>query len=161
MLKYRSKNNIRGFCTQHFDESGKRKLVQRDQRNVCPACKKENGGLTNLEFKRKKQLEILQQKGEISDLQTQVKFVFIKDHATVKINGKVGRKTPDTRYYADFVYFDERRQRTVVEDTKGHQDTTYKLKRALFLDIYVAKEPFYEFFESYTKGGTRYTCIDK
>lgn len=40
------------------------------------------------------------------------------------------------RYIADFVYFDKKAQRTVVEDTKGFKTKDYIIKRKLMLERY-------------------------
>ena len=90
------------------------------------------------EGKRYEQLLALQQDGQISDLQMQVKFELLpiqREPDTVGKRGGVrkGRmiERPVT-YIADFVYKD-RDGNTVVEDAKGFRTKEYRLKRKLCL----------------------------
>ena len=87
-------------------------------------------------------LKDMQEKGLISDLQTQAKFVLIPaqfepDKVGVK-GGKIKGKLIEREcaYYADFTYFDNRTGETVVEDTKGFKTPEYKLKRKLMLYVH-------------------------
>jgi hypothetical protein len=72
------------------------------------------------------ELKLLQTVGEISNLQTQVRFELVP--AQKKSNGKTERAVT---YIADFVY--EQNGRTVVEDTKGFKTKDYIVKRKLML----------------------------
>ena len=81
---------------------------------------------SKLEAKRYSELKLLERAGEISCLQLQPDFELIP---AFKKNGKAYRKTA---YIADFMYFDKREQRFIVEDTKGFKTEIYKLKRKLF-----------------------------
>lgn len=90
------------------------------------------------EGKRYEQLLALQQDGQISDLQMQVKFELLpiqREPDTVGKRGGVrkGRmiERPVT-YIADFVYKDHDGN-TVVEDAKGFRTKEYRLKRKLCL----------------------------
>lgn len=84
----------------------------------------------------------LQQRGHITDLQTQVKFVLIPsqrepDKVGVrggKIKGKLIER--ECCYIADFRYFDKRTGETVVEDTKGFKTKDYTIKRKLMLHVH-------------------------
>jgi len=67
----------------------------------------------------------LQERGEISDLQTQIKFE-LQEH--YKINGKTIRAI---NYVADFTYYDKEGKFHVV-DTKGFRTEVYKIKKKLF-----------------------------
>lgn len=77
-----------------------------------------------LEAKRYKQLALLQQAGEIQNLQLQVPFLLQK---SFKKNGKTYRKI---EYIADFVY--EEKGQVIVEDTKGIKTEVFKIKQKLF-----------------------------
>lgn len=79
-----------------------------------------------LEAKRYRQLELMQQAGEISDLRLQVPFLL--QESFVK-NGKTYRKI---EYIADFVYYDNKLKKTIVEDTKGIKTDVFKIKQKLF-----------------------------
>ena len=98
------------------------------------------------EAKRFMQLLEKQQNGEISSLQTQVKYVLIpSQYEYYERYGKKGQKLKDGRrmverecaYIADFVYIDNASGETVVEDVKGYiRDGAYNIftiKRKLML----------------------------
>ena len=87
-----------------------------------------------------------ERKGEISSLQTQVKYVLIpSQYESYERYGKKGQKLKDGRrmverecaYIADFVYIDNASGETVVEDVKGYRrDGAYNIftiKRKLML----------------------------
>lgn len=72
-------------------------------------------------------LRLLEKAGVIRDLRRQVR---------IPLEGKAGpiRFVPSGRaafYVADFVYFDVPKGAEVIEDSKGHQTTEFKLKRAV------------------------------
>lgn len=75
---------------------------------------------------------LLERGGYISDLKLQVKYVVIP--AQKDESGKVLER--ECSYIADFVYFDQKAQRTVVEDTKGFRTKDYIIKRKLMLERY-------------------------
>ena len=86
--------------------------------------------------------------GEISSLQTQVKYVLIhSQYEFYERYGKRGQRLKDGRrlvereccYIADFVYIDNRTGKTVVEDTKGFKTKDYAIKRKLMLFIHGIK----------------------
>lgn len=70
-------------------------------------------------------LEARQARGEISNLQTQVKYLL---QPAFKLNNKTVRAV---YYIADFVYYDQSGTIHVV-DTKGVKTDVYKLKKKLF-----------------------------
>ena len=75
------------------------------------------------EARRYKELLLLEKGGEITALQTQVKFLIEKGN---NINKAV-------HYIADFVYMDCRTCKFVVEDAKGKRTRTYiNKKKAMF-----------------------------
>ena len=81
---------------------------------------------SKLEARRYIQLKLLLQAGEISDLRTQLEFVL---QPSYKKNNKTIRAI---KYVADFVYYDVRKKKTIVEDTKGFKNDVYKLKKKIF-----------------------------
>ena len=102
------------------------------------------------ESKRYIKLLEKQQNGEISALQTQVKYVLIpSQYETYERYGKKGQKLKDGRrllereccYIADFVYIEN--GETVVEDVKGYRMAgayaLFSCKRKLMLHIHGIK----------------------
>lgn len=79
-----------------------------------------------LEANRYQELKILQRIGEIKDLSRQVKFIL---QPSYKKNNKTIRAIT---YKADFVYFDLKKKKMIVEDTKGYKTEVYKLKKKIF-----------------------------
>lgn len=75
-------------------------------------------------------LRSLLKRGEIQNLQRQVKFVLIPTQRDE--NGKLLEK--ERSYYADFVYYQNGQM--IVEDVKGMKTELYKLKRALMLKVH-------------------------
>lgn len=94
------------------------------------------------EAKRYQELSLLQKAGEISGLQTQVRYVLIpaqreaSDEVYTKGANK-GKSKPgkllerECIYVADFVYYKD--GEVVVEDTKGFRTKDYIIKRKLML----------------------------
>lgn len=83
------------------------------------------------EEKRYKELLLLEQAGEIKDLQKQVKFQLIPAQ---REDGKLIER--EVSYYADFVYREGIFGRIVVEDVKSaitRKEPTYIIKRKLML----------------------------
>jgi hypothetical protein len=87
------------------------------------------------ERNRYQDLKLLQQAGEIKDLELQVKFPLIVNDMKV------------ATYIADFVYRECSNNQVVVEDVKGFRTPEYRLKKKLMLAIYSIS-----IFET---GGTR------
>lgn len=81
---------------------------------------------SKLEARRYKELKILEKAGYISDLRLQPDYLLIPRFK------KGGRTYRETRYIADFSYFDRESGQIVVEDTKGVKTDVYKLKKKLF-----------------------------
>lgn len=97
------------------------------------------------EYKRFRELLLLEKAGAITDLQRQVKFVLIPtQYETFERYGKRGQRLKDGKrciekecaYYADFVYEENGKQ--VVEDTKSDPTKTesFVIKRKLMLYIH-------------------------
>lgn len=110
------------------------------------AKKVEYNGMTfdsKRELKRYKELELLQEAGEIKNLQRQVKYVLIPTQREPDIIGKRGgiKKGKviehECSYTADFVY--EEDGDTIVEDSKGFKTKDYSIKRKLMLYVYGIK----------------------
>lgn len=113
--------------------------------------KRQRDGLTfdsKKEYYRYCELKMLLQKGEISNLRTQVKFTLVPAQRETDIIGKRGGVTKgkvierEVAYYADFVYTDKNGQ-TIVEDVKGYRGggayTVFTMKRKLMLYVFGIK----------------------
>ena len=74
-------------------------------------------------------LKGMEESGEISHLERQIKFILIKGE-----RWSDGKKHRDTVYVADFVY--QKDGDMVVEDVKGFRTPVYKLKRELMKFMY-------------------------
>lgn len=82
------------------------------------------------EYRRFKELKLMEDMGEIEDLECQVKFTLITGK-----RWSDGKKHRDTVYIADFVYHTKEGEK-VVEDVKGFKTPVYKLKKELMKDVY-------------------------
>ena len=71
------------------------------------------------EATRYQELKLMERAGEIKDLQLQVKY-------SLDVNG-----VHICNYIADFVYFDYRFSKVIVEDTKGKRIQPYPIKAKL------------------------------
>ena len=78
------------------------------------------------EANRYHELKILMRARVIKDLQLQVTFI-LQDEYVFQ-----GRKVRPITYVADFVYYDNEKKCTVVEDAKGMHTDVYKLKKKMF-----------------------------
>ena len=81
------------------------------------------------EYRRFKELSLLERAGAIQNLQRQVEFELIPSQ---RINGKVAERP--CKYVADFVYQQDGKK--VVEDTKGFRTKDYIIKRKLMLWVH-------------------------
>lgn len=97
------------------------------------------------EAARYKELKLMQDAGEIKDLQMQVPYELIPaKYEHFERYGKKGQRLKDgcrcveksCVYVADFVYTDCRNGQQVVEDAKGHKTEAYIIKRKLLLYIH-------------------------
>jgi hypothetical protein len=99
------------------------------------------------EARRYTQLRLMEDAGEITDLQCQVRFVLIpaQREFTNEIYTKGKKKgcfkpgkliERECAYIADFVYIDAKTGERVVEDTKGMKTEAYIIKRKLMLERY-------------------------
>lgn len=82
------------------------------------------------EAQRYSELKILERGGKISQLVLQPRFEL---QESFKKNGKTYRKI---EYVADFMYRDNEKNVTIVEDVKGVKTDVYKLKRKMFEKVY-------------------------
>lgn len=95
------------------------------------------------EARRYGELLLLMRAGEITDLQTQVKFVLVPAQYEPDMTGKLGGVIKgklierECAYVADFVY--KEKGFTVVEDTKGVRTKEYIIKRKLMLYVHGIK----------------------
>ena len=96
------------------------------------------------EFRRAKELELLERAGEISNVRRQVKYILIPaQRGPEEIWPRGGRRPGpllerECSYVADFVY--EENGETVVEDVKGYREgqayNVFVIKRKLMLWIH-------------------------
>lgn len=109
--------------------------------------KVERDGMTfdsKKEYTRWCELKLLEQAGEIKDLQRQVKLVLIPSQREPDIIGKRGgiKKGKllehEVSYVADFIYTDKD-GKWVVEDTKGMRTKDYVIKRKMLLFLWGIK----------------------
>ena len=82
------------------------------------------------EARRYAELKMLEKGGAISQLVLQPRFEL---QESFKKNGKTYRKI---EYVADFMYRDNEKNVTIVEDVKGIKTDVYKLKRKMFEKVY-------------------------
>lgn len=82
---------------------------------------------SKIEAKRYKELKLMEQTGLIKDLVLQPQYELLKGF---KRRGKTYRKVT---YIADFAYFDNEKNRKVIEDVKGFETKDFKLKLKYFL----------------------------
>ena len=85
---------------------------------------------SKIEAIRYVELKFLQNKGKIKNLVLQPKYELIP---TFKKNNETFKKT---YYIADFSYYDNELNKTIVEDVKGFKTDVYKLKRKMFEYLY-------------------------
>lgn len=95
------------------------------------------------EYRRFKELSLLERAGAIRNLKRQVKYVLIpaQREFTTEIDKKGNFKKGkllerECAYIADFVYFDMSTCRMTVEDTKGYRTKDYIIKRKLMLWVH-------------------------
>lgn len=81
---------------------------------------------SNRECQRYIELKTMQKSGLIKNLELQKTFVLQEGYS---ING---HKVRPITYKADFVYFDVKSHKIVVEDVKGMRTDVYKIKKKLF-----------------------------
>lgn len=92
------------------------------------------------EARRYKELQAMEQAGEIEGIKRQVKFVLIPAQREPDTEGPRGGKCKgkvierEVIYIADFVYW--KNGDVVVEDTKGFRTKDYIIKRKLMLSVY-------------------------
>lgn len=83
------------------------------------------------EAKRYTELKLLKKAGVIKDLELQAVFVLQPKYTNAK-----GEHIRAITYKADFYYYDNQKEKYIVEDTKGFRTDTYKLKKKLFEYVY-------------------------
>lgn len=90
------------------------------------------------ESRKYSELKLLERAGEIKDLSRQITFELVpplREPDTIGKRGGIKKgKTIENavKYIADFVYFDNRKQEWIVEDSKGFRTKEYVIKRKLF-----------------------------
>ena len=98
------------------------------------------------EWRRARDLKLLEQAGVITDLRRQVKFVLIPAQRGPEETGPRGGKRPgpllerEVAYFADFTYTLAETGETVVEDVKGYRAggayEIFRIKRKLMLWVH-------------------------
>lgn len=88
------------------------------------------------EYRRLKELELMQKKGLISGLQKQVPFELIPSQRENPNNPKSKVLERSVKYIADFQYLREKDGVLVVEDAKGMRTKEYIIKRKLMLHVH-------------------------
>lgn len=96
------------------------------------------------EYRRFRELCLLEKAGRVTDLQRQVKFVLIpaQHERFERFSKKTGKRLKDgirtleqeCSYFADFVYKED--GKLVVEDSKGYRTADYKIKKKLMLWVH-------------------------
>ena len=95
------------------------------------------GGCDSLrEYRRLKELELMQKKGLISSLKKQVPFELIPSQRENPNNPKSKLLERSVKYIADFMYLREKDKALVVEDAKGMRTKEYIIKRKLMLYVH-------------------------
>ena len=84
------------------------------------------------EANRWAELKLLERAGHIRLLDRQVAYELAP---SVKIAGEK-RARPALRYTADFAYEDCERGGLVIEDTKGHSDTAFRIRQHLMATVH-------------------------
>lgn len=79
------------------------------------------------EAQRYVQLKLLERAGLIKELELQKKFELQPSY----INNE-GKKIRKITYVADFFYYDIKKQKYIIEDTKGFRTEVYKIKKKIF-----------------------------
>ena len=85
-----------------------------------------------LEAARYRQLRLMEKADIISDLKLQVEFQIIQGW----VNPDTGEKIKGTMYIADFMYCDKEQNKVIVEDTKGMETESFKIKWKLVQSKY-------------------------
>jgi hypothetical protein len=81
------------------------------------------------EAARYEELKERQRKGYISELECQRPFVIQEAF----LDKRTGKKERAITYICDFFYWSKEEESYLVEDVKGYETDTWKLKRKLFL----------------------------
>jgi len=87
------------------------------------------------EYLRYKDLKLLERAGEIGTIKVHPSFDIIIGGIPIMVSSNQHNKWDrQLRYEADFIYFDKKLGKRIIEDVKmqsGHRTGIYKLKRAL------------------------------
>ena len=85
---------------------------------------------SKLEATRYTELKLLEKNGQIKDLKLQPSYELIPSFT------KGGKTYKKASYIADFSYYDNELNKTIVEDTKGFKTDVYILKKKMFEYLY-------------------------
>ena len=83
------------------------------------------------EHRRFLELQLAEDEAFISKLERQVKFI-LQESFTDRTSGK---KIREVYYKADFVYYCNRSNKWIIEDFKGFETQTFKLKKKMLLKL--------------------------
>ena len=111
-----------------------RKMIEPQKGNKYHAKKTESGGIvfdSKYEAEKYEELKMLERIGLIKDLQRQVRFILLDEYTNNK-----GEKVRPISYIADFVYYDIKKKRQIVMDTKGLETEVFRIKKKLFENKY-------------------------
>ena len=78
------------------------------------------------EARRYAELKILLREGKIKDLELQKEYELVPSYVD-----DTGKRIRPVYYKADFVYYDNEADKTVIEDVKGYRTEGYKIKKKL------------------------------
>jgi Protein of unknown function (DUF1064) len=99
------------------------------------------------EYNRWMQLKIQQKAGIISDLKRQIRIPLVgRNDNPVILESIVKKRKRQSVYIVDFMYFDEEKKRTIIEDFKGVDTKLSQLKRAIVsamldADVIITQRP--------------------
>lgn len=109
-----------------------RQMVEGKKGNKYNAIKTESDGIefdSKKEARKWQELKMLERSGLIKDLQRQVRFILQDEY----VNNQ-GKKIRPISYIADFCYYDVKRKKNIVMDTKSSATRTpvYLIKKKMF-----------------------------
>jgi len=81
---------------------------------------------SRMEMIRYSELKLLLKAGEIRELSLQPKYVLLEGFT------RRGKNYLPIHYIGDFLYYDVKKKRKVVEDVKGVETEVFKIKQKLF-----------------------------
>lgn len=134
--------DIKTFKKEYVNKKSKPQNKYNAEKKICAYGHRHD---SILEAKRCEELHLLEKSGAIEGLELQKSFLIIPgiyEEVETKEVYKVGEKKGQNKtkkvcierpsyYKADFVYYDKKINKTVIEDSKGKKLKEYILKRKL------------------------------